>query len=127
MNGRVHVLSAHQCSADLSGFTTLLAREKDLSMRHNELVAAFADVCCVFPKVVFSRTLSGVRGNARLAEASVARGRRVGSQRVRQLGRGGPPTRAQFPRRTGDPRAPDAHEGKASPKGPAPSGRCPWG
>jgi hypothetical protein len=34
--------------------------------------AAFADVWCALPKVVFSRTLDSVQGNARLAEASVA-------------------------------------------------------
>src|SRR3989442_15907505 len=34
--------------------------------------AAFADVWCAIPKVVFSRTLDSVQGNARLAEASVA-------------------------------------------------------
>ena len=33
---------------------------------------AFADVWCALPKVVFSRTLEGVQGNARLAKASVA-------------------------------------------------------
>ncbi len=32
----------------------------------------FADVWCALPKVVFSRTLDRVEGNARLAEASVA-------------------------------------------------------
>jgi dihydrofolate reductase len=32
----------------------------------------FADVWCAIPKVVFSRTLDGVQGNARLAEASLA-------------------------------------------------------
>ena len=31
-----------------------------------------ADVWCALPKVVFSRTLARVQGNARLAEASVA-------------------------------------------------------
>ena len=41
-------------------------------MRDNELGAAFADVWCAIPKVVFSRTLDRVQGNARLAEASVA-------------------------------------------------------
>ena len=41
-------------------------------MRYNELGAAFADVWCAIPKVVFSRTLDSVQGNARLAEASVA-------------------------------------------------------
>ena len=34
--------------------------------------AAFADVWCAIPKVVFSRTLDGVQGNARLADASLA-------------------------------------------------------
>ena len=33
---------------------------------------AFADVWCAIPKVVFSRTLDSVAGNARLAEAAVA-------------------------------------------------------
>jgi dihydrofolate reductase len=37
-----------------------------------ELGAAFADVWCAIPKVVFSPTLDSVQGNARLAEASVA-------------------------------------------------------
>jgi dihydrofolate reductase len=40
--------------------------------RDNELGAAFADVWCAIPKVVFSRTLASVQGNTRLAEASVA-------------------------------------------------------
>ena len=34
--------------------------------------AEFADVWLAIPKVVFSRTLDSVQGNARLAEASVA-------------------------------------------------------
>ena len=41
-------------------------------MRDNELWDVFADVWCALPKVVFSRTLESVRGNARLAEGSVA-------------------------------------------------------
>ena len=41
-------------------------------MRDDELGAAFADVWCALPKVVFSRTLDSVQGNARLAEASLA-------------------------------------------------------
>ena len=41
-------------------------------MRDNELGAAFADIWVAIPKVVFSRTLDSVEGNARLAEASVA-------------------------------------------------------
>ena len=50
----------------------MLVWETDPSMRDNELGAAFADVWCAIPKVVFSRTLDSVQGNARLAEASVA-------------------------------------------------------
>jgi hypothetical protein len=45
--------------------------ETDPSLRENERGAAFADVWCAIPKVVFSRTLDSVQGNARLAEASV--------------------------------------------------------
>jgi dihydrofolate reductase len=41
-------------------------------MRDNEPGAAFADIWCAIPKIVFSRTLDSVEGNARLAEASVA-------------------------------------------------------
>jgi dihydrofolate reductase len=50
----------------------MLVWETDPSLRDNELGTAFADVWCAIPKVVFSRTLDGVQGNARLAEASVA-------------------------------------------------------
>jgi dihydrofolate reductase len=50
----------------------MLVWETDPSMRDNEDGAAFADVWCAIPKVVFSRTLDSVQGNARLAEASVA-------------------------------------------------------
>jgi dihydrofolate reductase len=46
--------------------------DTDASLRDNELGAAFADVWCAIPKVVFSRTLDSVQGNARLAEASVS-------------------------------------------------------
>lgn len=45
--------------------------ETDRSLRRNEDTAAFADVWCALPKIVFSRSLSGVQGNARLAEGSV--------------------------------------------------------
>src|SRR6185312_19448 len=46
--------------------------ETDPSMRDDELRAEFADIWCALPKVVFSRTLESVQGNARLAERSVA-------------------------------------------------------
>jgi dihydrofolate reductase len=50
----------------------MLVWETDRSRRDSELGAAFADVWCAIPKVVFSRTLGRIEGNARLAEASVA-------------------------------------------------------
>src|SRR5215211_7208546 len=53
-------------------YETMLVWETDPSLRENELGAAFADVWCAIPKVVFSRTLDSVQGNARLAEGSVA-------------------------------------------------------
>ena len=53
-------------------YETMLVWETDPSMRETEAEAAFADVWCAIPKVVFSRTLDSVQGNARLAEGSVA-------------------------------------------------------
>ena len=53
-------------------YETMLVWETDPSRQDNEDTTAFADVWCALPKVVFSRTLDGVQGNARLAEASVA-------------------------------------------------------
>jgi dihydrofolate reductase len=50
----------------------MLVWETDPSLRDNELGNAFADVWSALPKVVFSRTLDSVQGNARLAEASLA-------------------------------------------------------
>jgi dihydrofolate reductase len=63
-------LGGYLCGRRL--YETMLVWETDLSMRDTELGAAFADVWCAIPKVVFSRTLGSVQGNARLAEASVA-------------------------------------------------------
>jgi dihydrofolate reductase len=53
-------------------YETMLVWETDPSLRETELRAAFADVWREIPKVVFSRTLDSVQGNARLAEASLA-------------------------------------------------------
>ena len=53
-------------------YETMLVWETDPSMRETEAEAAFADAWCAIPKVVFSRTLDSVQGNARLAEGSVA-------------------------------------------------------
>ena len=53
-------------------YETMLVWETDASLRQSEMGAAFAEVWCALPKVVFSRTLGSVQGNARLARASVA-------------------------------------------------------
>jgi dihydrofolate reductase len=67
---QVGELGVHLCGRRL--YETMLVWETDPAMRENELDAAFADLWCALPKVVFSRTLDAVQGNARLAEASVA-------------------------------------------------------
>ena len=67
---RVRELGGYLCGRRL--YETMLVWETDPSLRDTELGAAFADVWCAIPKVVFSRTLDSVQGNARLAEASVA-------------------------------------------------------
>ena len=72
---RVHLEQVAELGGYLCGrrlYETMLVWETDPSMRETELGAAFADVWCALPKVVFSRTLDSVRGNARLAEGSVA-------------------------------------------------------
>ena len=53
-------------------YESMLVWETDQSLRDTEARSAFADVWCALPKVVFSRTLDSVQGNARLAQASVA-------------------------------------------------------
>jgi dihydrofolate reductase len=72
---RFHVAQTGDLGGFLCGrrlYETMLVWETDPSLREGELDAAFADVWCALPKIVFSRTLDGVQGNARLAERSVA-------------------------------------------------------
>ncbi|MGW7409485.1 dihydrofolate reductase family protein [Streptomyces sp. NPDC054833] len=72
---RFHVAQTRELGAYLCGrrlYETMLVWETDASLRDNEPGAAFADIWCALPKVVFSRTLDSVQGNARLATASVA-------------------------------------------------------
>jgi dihydrofolate reductase len=66
----VRELGVYLCGRKL--YETMLPWETDPSMRDDKLRAAFADVWCALPKVVFSRTLDSVEGNARLAGGSVA-------------------------------------------------------
>jgi dihydrofolate reductase len=53
-------------------YESMLVWETDASLRDTPLGDAFADGWSAIPKVVFSRTLDGVQGHARLAEASLA-------------------------------------------------------
>jgi Dihydrofolate reductase len=72
---RCHLEQTRELGGFLCGrrvYETMLVWETDPAMRETELEAAFAEVWCALPKVVFSRTLDSVQGNARLAEASVA-------------------------------------------------------
>ena len=72
---RFHIAQTREVGCYLCGrrlYETMLVWETDPSLRDNEAGEEFADVWCAIPKVVFSRTLDGVQGNARLAKASVA-------------------------------------------------------
>jgi len=72
---RFHLARVRELDCYLLGrrlYETMLVWETEPSMRDTELHAAFADVWCALPKVVFSRTRDSVQGNARLAEGSVA-------------------------------------------------------
>jgi dihydrofolate reductase len=72
---RFHLEQVSGLGAYLLGrrlYETMLIWETDPTLRVDEDREAFADVWCALPKVVFSRTLDSVQGNARLAETSVA-------------------------------------------------------
>src|SRR3954451_8556288 len=67
-----HVRELGSCLLGRRLYETMLAWDTDPSLRDNEDTDAFADVWSALPKVVFSRTLDRVQGNARLAEAPLA-------------------------------------------------------
>jgi dihydrofolate reductase len=72
---RFHIEQVRELGGLLCGrrlYETMLPWETDPSLGETELGAAFADIWSAIPKVVFSRTLDSVEGNARLATASVA-------------------------------------------------------
>jgi dihydrofolate reductase len=72
---RFHTELVGELDAYLLGrrlYEAMLVWETDPSMRADELRARFADIWCALPKVVFSRTLEAVEGNARLAAGTVA-------------------------------------------------------
>jgi dihydrofolate reductase len=72
---RFHLAEVRKLGGYLLGrrlYETMLVWETDPSLRTDEARSAFADVWSAIPKIVFSRTLDSVQGNARLAESSVA-------------------------------------------------------
>ena len=72
---RFHIEEVRELGGFLCGrrlYETMVVWETDPSMRDDEPQAEFADIWCAIPKIVFSRTLGSVQGNARLAEASLA-------------------------------------------------------
>ena len=72
---RFHTAQVGELGAYLLGrrlYEAMRVWETDPSLRDTEDRVAFADVWSALPKVVFSRTLDSVEGNARLAEGSVA-------------------------------------------------------
>jgi dihydrofolate reductase len=72
---RFHLAEVRDLGGYLCGrrlYQTMLVWETDPSMRDTAVGAEFADTWCALSKVVFTRTLDSVEGNARLAEASVA-------------------------------------------------------
>jgi dihydrofolate reductase len=72
---RFHIEQVAELGMFLAGrriYETMLVWETDPSMREGEAGAEFADLWGALPKIVFSRTLDTVQGNARLAEASLA-------------------------------------------------------
>ena len=72
---RFHIAETSELGCMLLGrrlYETMLVWDTDKSLRDTERGAAFAEVWCALPKVVFSRTLDSVEGNARLAAAPLA-------------------------------------------------------
>lgn len=72
---RFHLSRVRELGVFLSGrrlYEAMLVWETDPAMRGTEDEAAFADVWTALPKMVFSRTLDRVEGNARLAKGSLA-------------------------------------------------------
>jgi dihydrofolate reductase len=72
---RFHLAQVRELGGYLLGrrlYETMLVWETDPSLREDEDRDEFADVWSALPKVVFSRTLDRVEGNARLAAGTVA-------------------------------------------------------
>ncbi|MFF2390073.1 dihydrofolate reductase family protein [Agromyces sp. NPDC058104] len=71
---RFHLEETRSLSGVVCGrrlYEVMLPWENDPSLRDEELGAEFAEAWNALPKVVFSRTLDRVEGNARLAEGAL--------------------------------------------------------
>jgi dihydrofolate reductase len=71
---RAHIEEVRELGAFLCGrrlYETMVVWETDPSMRDDPAGAEFADAWASFPKIVFSRTLTSVEGNARLATGTL--------------------------------------------------------
>jgi dihydrofolate reductase len=95
-NEQTAELGAHLCGRRL--YETMLPWEgEDLLGSPSEEVRAFARLWQALPKVVFSRTLTGVEGNARLATAGPAEEvARLGAPRGGDVAVGGAGLAATF-------------------------------
>jgi dihydrofolate reductase len=70
-----HLARVRELGAILLGrrlYETMLVWETDPSFREDPAGAEFADVWASLPKIVFSRTLTTVQGNARLTRSPLA-------------------------------------------------------
>jgi dihydrofolate reductase len=77
---RFHVTQVRELGGFLLGrrlYETMLVWETDPSMRDSGLDAAFADVWCAIPKVVFSRALDSVAGQRAARRGVAGRGCRA--------------------------------------------------
>ncbi|RRO18218.1 dihydrofolate reductase [Saccharopolyspora rhizosphaerae] len=91
---RTRELGGFLCGRKL--YETMLVWETDPSMRADEPGAAFADTWSALPKVVFSRTLTEVEGNARLATGPLSEElAALDGATSRDIGIGGPALAAQ--------------------------------
>jgi dihydrofolate reductase len=89
---RFHVTQTRELGGfllDRRPYETMVVWETDPSMRDSELDAAFADAWSAIPKIVFTRTLDSVQGNARLAGRRWPRRPLQRSTRPTRIGIGG--------------------------------------
>src|SRR3954463_8765251 len=133
---RFHVTQVRELGGFLLGrrlYETMLVWETDPAMRESELDAEFADAWAAIPKVVFSRTLDSVQGNARLAEASLAEEAAAALDATAKdvsIGGARPAARGASQGRSGGGRGAGGGGGRSRPRGrvahPPPSGRRRW-